>query len=91
MSKVRVPHDALIFVGDGRRALFLRNAGNPAAPSFHTEHVFAQNNPPTDEQGADRPAARSQASAARVPPSNRPTGTTSRKSASRMTSPTSSR
>lgn len=55
MAKVRVPHDALVFVGDGRRALFLRNAGNPAAPNFRTERVFEQENPPTDEQGSDQP------------------------------------
>lgn len=55
MPKIRVPHDALVFVGDGRRALFLRNAGNPAAPKFQTERVFEKENPPTEEQGSDQP------------------------------------
>lgn len=54
-GKVRIPHDALIFVGDGRRALFLRNAGTPAEPNFVTENVVTQDNPSTAEQGADRP------------------------------------
>ena len=28
MNKILIPHDALVFVGDGQRALFLRNAGD---------------------------------------------------------------
>lgn len=57
MSKVRIPHDALIFVGDGRKALFLRNAGTPAAPDFVIENVVTQphDNPPNAVQGSDRP------------------------------------
>jgi protein required for attachment to host cells len=56
MSKVRIPHNALIFVGDGRKALFLRNAGTPTEPNFVTENVVKQgDNPSTAAQGADRP------------------------------------
>lgn len=56
MSKVRIPHDALIFVGDGRKALFLRNAGTPTEPHFVTENVVKQDdNPSTAAQGSDRP------------------------------------
>lgn len=55
MSKVRIPHDAVVFVGDGRKALFLRNVGNPNALRLQTERVFEQDNPPTDEQGSDQP------------------------------------
>ena len=56
MSKVRIPHAALIFVGDGRKALFLRNAGTPAEPHFVTENVVTQDdNPSTAAQGSDRP------------------------------------
>jgi protein required for attachment to host cells len=56
MSKVRIPHDTLIFVGDGRKALFLRNAGTPTEPNFVTENVVKQDdNPSTAAQGADRP------------------------------------
>jgi protein required for attachment to host cells len=51
----KVPHDALVFVGDGRKALFLRNAGNAESLDLRTERVFADDNPPTHEQGTDRP------------------------------------
>jgi|SRR5487761_1165507 protein required for attachment to host cells len=51
----KLPHDALVFVGDGRKALFLRNTGDEMAPNLKAERVFAEENPPTHEQGADRP------------------------------------
>jgi protein required for attachment to host cells len=28
MSKLKIPHNAFVFVGDGRKALFLRNDGD---------------------------------------------------------------
>jgi protein required for attachment to host cells len=55
MNKLNIPHDAFIFVGDGRKALFLRNAGDEKFPNFRTERVFVDDNPPTHEQGSDRP------------------------------------
>ncbi len=55
MDKIAIPHDAVIFVGDGRKALFLRNAGDEKFPNLKTERVFAEENPPTHEQGTDRP------------------------------------
>ena len=55
MKKLAVPHDAFIFVGDGRKALFLRNDGDEKFPNLKTERVFAEENPPTHEQGSDRP------------------------------------
>ena len=55
MNKLSIPHDALVFVGDGRRALFLRNSGNRRYPNLTTERVFTDENPPTHEQGTDRP------------------------------------
>lgn len=51
----KLPHDALVFIGDGRKALFLRNAGDEAIPDLRTERVFAEDNPPTREQGTDKP------------------------------------
>ena len=51
----KLPHDALVFIGDGRKALFLRNAGDEQFPDLRTERVFAEENPPTHEQGTDRP------------------------------------
>ena len=55
MNDVRIPKDALVLVGDGRRALFLRNKGNPDHVDLVTERVLEQSNPPTREQGTDRP------------------------------------
>jgi protein required for attachment to host cells len=55
MTDLRIPHDAFVFVGDGRKALFLRNAGDEKFPNLQTERVFIDENPPTHEQGSDRP------------------------------------
>ena len=55
MSKPKIPHDAFVFIGDGRKALFMRNAGDEKSPNFLTERVFIDDNPPTHEQGSDRP------------------------------------
>jgi len=55
MNKIRIPHDAIVFVGDGRKALFLRNDGDEKFPNLRTERVFVDINPSTHEQGADRP------------------------------------
>jgi protein required for attachment to host cells len=55
MTKVHLPHDAFVFVGDGRKALFLRNDGDAKFPNLKTERVFTDLNPPTHEQGTDRP------------------------------------
>ena len=56
MSKRAIPHGALVFVGDGRKALFLRNAGDEKFVNFVTERVLVdQENPPTHEQGTDEP------------------------------------
>jgi len=54
-KKTGIPHGGLVLVGDGSRAVFLRNHGSPQAPSFAVENVLQQNNPPTREQGTDRP------------------------------------
>lgn len=55
MSKLEIPHDAFVFVGDGRKALFLRNAGDQKFLNLRIERVFVDHNPPTHEQGSDRP------------------------------------
>jgi len=55
MNKLHIPQDAFVFVGDGRKALFLRNAGDERFPNLKTERVFVDDNPPTHEQGTDRP------------------------------------
>ena len=55
MNKISIPHDALVFVGDGQKALFLRNSGDATLPNLTTARVFTDENPPTHEQGTDRP------------------------------------
>ena len=55
MNKLKIPHNALIFVGDGRKALFLRNDGDEKFPNLKTEQVFGEENPLTHDQGTDRP------------------------------------
>ena len=55
MNRLSIPHDALVFVGDGQKALFLRNSGDERFPNLITERVFTDVNPSTHEQGSDRP------------------------------------
>jgi protein required for attachment to host cells len=55
MDRFPIPHDALVFVGDGRKALFLRNAGDATLLNLAVERVFTDEDPPTHEQGTDRP------------------------------------
>jgi protein required for attachment to host cells len=52
---IRIPHNAFVFVGDGRKALILRNDGDPDLLNLKTERVFTDDNPATHEQGTDRP------------------------------------
>lgn len=55
MEKSSIPHNALVVVGDGARAVFLRNSGTIMSPSLALESVFEQSNPPNREQGTDKP------------------------------------
>lgn len=55
MGKLAIPHDGIVFIGDGQKALFLRNTGNAKFPNLTTIRVFTDENPPTHEQGTDRP------------------------------------
>lgn len=59
MERTSIPHDALVLVGDGARAIFLRNNGTIMNPDLAVENVFEQNNPPTREQGTDKPTRNS--------------------------------
>ncbi|CAL8974323.1 host attachment protein [Rhodoplanes serenus] len=55
MAKLSIPHDAFVFVGDGRKALFLRNEGDEKFPNLRTERVFVDETPPAHEPGSDAP------------------------------------
>ena len=52
---IRLPHRTVVFVGDGRKALFLFNEGSEREPRLKVQRVFEDENPPTHEQGSDRP------------------------------------
>jgi protein required for attachment to host cells len=50
-----VLHNSLVLVGDGQKALFLRNKGNAQRVDLVVERILERDNPPTREQGTDRP------------------------------------
>jgi protein required for attachment to host cells len=58
MQQTSIPHDALVLVGDGARAVFFKNTGTVLNPNLVVERVLEQENPPTREQGTDRPGRR---------------------------------
>jgi protein required for attachment to host cells len=48
-------NEALVLVGDGEKALFLRNKGTAQALHFVVERILQQDNPATRDQGTDQP------------------------------------
>lgn len=61
MDPVHIPTNALVLVSDGRRARLMRNQGTPRNPQLIVEHSLEQVNPPTREQGTDRPGRKHEA------------------------------
>ena len=55
MHEVNVPNEALVVIGDGEKALFLRNKGSAQDLKLEVENILAQDNPATHEQGTDKP------------------------------------
>lgn len=55
MIDVRIPAGALVFIADGRKARLLRNKGSVRHVKLITERELEQDNPPTRQQGTDRP------------------------------------
>jgi protein required for attachment to host cells len=55
MAHVRIKHGDWVFVGDGRKALLLRNEGDPDLLDLRRVEVREDNNPPSREQGSDGP------------------------------------
>ena len=55
MSQITVPKEALVVVGDGQKALFLRNKGTPEEIKLEIENIIEHDNPASHEQGTDRP------------------------------------
>jgi len=53
---IMIPHGGYVVVGDGHKALVLRNEGHPLNLDLQVQQVFeAPPNPPTHEQGTDTP------------------------------------
>jgi protein required for attachment to host cells len=48
-------HGTWIVAADGARAMIMRNDGTPAKPKFTLIRRYEQKNPPSREQGTDRP------------------------------------
>jgi protein required for attachment to host cells len=55
MNQLKVPNEALVVVGDGEKALFLRNKGEPPEIQLEVENILGHDNPATHEQGTDKP------------------------------------
>lgn len=55
MSGVSIDHAAWVMVGDGEKAVFLRNEGDATYPNLQVVDVLQQDNPKTGDQGSDRP------------------------------------
>ncbi len=55
MDNVKIPHNTWVLVGDGEKAMILRNEGDEVYPNLVVEKLFEQDNPATHEQGTDRP------------------------------------
>jgi len=54
---MNIPNEALVLVGDGRKALFLRNEGDGVHPNLVVEHAEARINPADRDQKSDAPGS----------------------------------
>jgi protein required for attachment to host cells len=55
MSSFHLDHDVWVLIADGEKALFLRNEGDGKYPNLQVVREVHEENPPTHEQGTDRP------------------------------------
>ncbi|MGE0502697.1 MAG: host attachment protein [Rhizobiaceae bacterium] len=55
MNRITLDHDVWVLVADGEKGLFLRNEGDRQYPHLEVVREMHEENPPTREQGADRP------------------------------------
>ena len=55
MPRMKIANGTWILVGDGRKALFLRNDGLAEQPNLHCIATREQTNPATRDQGTDAP------------------------------------
>ena len=55
MADVKLKHGIWVIVADGEKALFLENKGDGLHPHLTVIREMSEVNPPTREQGSDRP------------------------------------
>jgi protein required for attachment to host cells len=55
MENIKLKHGIWVLVADGEKALFLRNEGDQQYPNLEVVREVREENPPTREQGTDRP------------------------------------
>lgn len=55
MDRIALKTGLWLMVADGEKALFLKNEGDTLHPNFQVVREIGQENPPTREQGTDRP------------------------------------
>ena len=55
MPATQIPHHAWILIADGGRAIIVRNDGQPKKPKLALVRQIDLDNPPTREQGTDKP------------------------------------
>lgn len=55
MPDIRLKHGLWVVVADGEKALILKNDGDAEHPNLSVVREMKEQNPPTREQGADRP------------------------------------
>jgi protein required for attachment to host cells len=55
MPSIRLKRGTWVLVADGEKALFLKNEGDATYPDLSVVRKVEEENPPTREQGTDRP------------------------------------
>ena len=55
MDRIALKRGLWLMVADGEKALFMKNEGDTTYPNFEVVREMEQKNPPTREQGSDRP------------------------------------
>jgi len=55
MSRIVLDHDVWVLVADSEKGLILRNEGDKEYPNLEVVREMHEENPPTREQGTDRP------------------------------------
>lgn len=59
MKDLILKHGLWVVVADGEKALFLKNAGDTKFPDFQVAQEMERKNPPTRDQGVERPGRHS--------------------------------